>query len=121
MLGRQGVTLPDPPEKPNLKNYHDGGEAILEAFRNLNIEYVISSPGSEWPSFWEAMARQKQSGAAGPIYLDCGHETIAVTMAAAYTHITGRMQAVLLHAGAGLLQGSMAIGAPHGRWKRPCW
>lgn len=99
------------PEKPNLKNYHDGGEAILEAFRNLSIEYVISSPGSEWPSFWEAMARQKQSGAAGPIYLDCGHETIAVTMAAAYTHITGRMQAVLLHAGAGLLQGSMAIGA----------
>ena len=99
------------PEQPNLKNYHDGGEAILEAFRNLNIEYVISSPGSEWPSFWEAMARQKQSGAAGPIYLDCGHETIAVTMAAAYTHITGRMQAVLLHAGAGLLQGSMAIGA----------
>ena len=94
-----------------MKNYHDGGEAILEAFRNLNIEYVISSPGSEWPSFWEAMARQKQSGAAGPIYLDCGHETIAVTMAAAYTHITGRMQAVLLHAGAGLLQGSMAIGA----------
>ena len=94
-----------------MKNYHDGGEAILEAFRNLNIDYVISSPGSEWPSFWEAMARQKQSGAAGPTYLDCGHETIAVTMAAAYTHITGRMQAVLLHAGAGLLQGSMAIGA----------
>jgi acetolactate synthase-1/2/3 large subunit len=60
-----------------LKNYHDGGDAILEAFRNLNIEYVISSPGSEWPSFWEAMARQKQSGAPGPTYLDCGHETIA--------------------------------------------
>ena len=46
-----------------------------------------------------------------PTYLDCGHETIAVTMAAAYTTITGRMQAVLLHAGAGLLQGSMAVGA----------
>src|SRR5207342_1091752 len=95
----------------NLKNTIDGGEAILEAFRSLNVEYVISSPGSEWPSFWEAMARQKQNGTAGPTYLDCGHETIAVTMAAAYTHITGRMQAVLLHAGAGLLQGSMAIGA----------
>ena len=94
-----------------MRNYRDGVEAILEAFRNLSVDYVISSPGSEWPSFWEAMARQKQSGAAGPIYLDCGHETIAVTMAAAYTHITGRMQAVLLHAGAGLLQGSMAIGA----------
>ena len=32
-------------------------------------------------------------------------------MANAYTTITGRMQAVMLHAGAGLLQGSMAVGA----------
>jgi acetolactate synthase-1/2/3 large subunit len=32
-------------------------------------------------------------------------------MANAYTSITGRMQAVMLHAGAGLLQGSMAVGA----------
>jgi acetolactate synthase-1/2/3 large subunit len=94
-----------------LKNYHDGGEAILEAFRNLDIDYVISSPGSEWPSFWEAMARQKHSNAPGPAYLNCGHETIAVTMASAYAHITGRMQVVLLHAGAGLLQGSMAVAA----------
>ena len=94
-----------------MKNYHDGGEAILEAFRNLGVDYVISSPGSEWPSVWEALARQKRDGTPGPTYMDCGHETIAVTMASAYTNITGRMQAVLLHAGAGILQGSMAVGA----------
>jgi len=92
-----------------LKNIQDGGEAILEALRGLNVEYVISSPGSEWPSFWEALARQKKSGTPGPAYLDCGHETLAVAMATGYTQVTGRMQAVLLHAGAGLLQGSMAI------------
>ena len=92
-----------------MKNIQDGGEAILEALRSLKVEYVISSPGSEWPSFWEALARQKLSGASGPTYLDCGHETIAVSMATGYTQVTGRMQAVLLHAGAGLLQGSMAI------------
>lgn len=94
-----------------MKNQQDGGEAILEAIRNLNVDYVISSPGSEWPSLWEALARQKRDGVPGPTYLDCGHETIAVTMASAYTKITGRMQAVLLHAGAGLLQGSMSVGA----------
>jgi acetolactate synthase I/II/III large subunit len=94
-----------------VKNHYDGGEAILEALRNLNVEYVISSPGSEWPSLWEALARQKRDGIDGPTYLDCGHETLAVTMASAYTNITGRMQAVLLHAGAGVLQGSMAVGA----------
>ncbi|MGE0039433.1 MAG: thiamine pyrophosphate-binding protein [Xanthobacteraceae bacterium] len=92
-----------------MKNIQDGGEAILEGFRSLNVEYVISSPGSEWPSLWEALARQKQSGSSGPTYLDCGHETLAVAMATGYTQVTGRMQAVLLHAGAGLLQGSMAI------------
>jgi acetolactate synthase-1/2/3 large subunit len=92
-----------------LKNQHDGGEAILEAFRNLHIDYVISSPGSEWPPIWEAVARQKVGGIAGPTYLDCGHETLAVGVALGFTQITGRMQAVLLHAGAGLLQGSMGI------------
>ena len=60
-------------------------EAILEALRSLNIEYVISSPGSEWPSFWEALARQRQSCTPGPTYLDCGHETLAVAIATGYT------------------------------------
>ena len=92
-----------------MRNVQDGGEAILEALRSLKIEYVISSPGSEWPSLWEALARQKKDGTAGPTYLDCGHETLAVSIATGYTQVTGRMQAVLLHAGAGLLQGSMAI------------
>ena len=87
----------------------DGGEAILEAFRSLDIDYVISSPGSEWPSVWEALARQQIAGTAGPKYLNCGHETLAVAMAAGYTQYTGRMQAVLLHAGLGVLQGAMPI------------
>jgi acetolactate synthase-1/2/3 large subunit len=90
-------------------NALDGGEAILQAFRNLGIDYVISSPGSEWAPFWEALARQTSSNTPGPTYIDCGHETLAVNMALGYTQMTGRMQAVLLHAGTGLLQGSMAI------------
>ena len=96
-------------DRTNLKNQQDGGEAILEAFRNLHVDYVISSPGSEWPPIWEALARQKIGGAAGPTYLDCGHETLAVGVAVGYAQVTGRMQAVLLHAGSGLLQGAMGI------------
>lgn len=96
-----------------VKNYQDGGEAILEAFRRLEADYVISSPGSEWAPFWEALARQKRDGTPGPAYIDCGHESIAVNMATAYTKITGRMQVALLHAGAGMLQGAMAVDAAH--------
>src|SRR6516164_4016621 len=92
-----------------MKQYCDGGEAILEGFRSLGLDYVISSPGSEWSPVWEALARQKVNQKSGPAYIDCWHETLAVDMAMGYTQMTSRMQAVLLHAGAGLLQGSAGL------------
>jgi len=96
-----------------MKNTLDGGEAILEGFRNLDIDYIMSSPGSEWGSVWEALARQKVNGVKGPEYLSCWHETLAVDMAIGYTCATGKMQAVMLHAGVGLLQGSVGIHAAY--------
>ena len=87
----------------------DGGEAIVQALRDLDIEYVFSSPGSEWGPVWEAFARQKVEQIPGPTYLSCGHEMLAVDMAIGYTTATGRMQATLLHAGSGLMQGSMGV------------
>ncbi len=92
-----------------MKNYMDGGEAILEAFRKLKIDYILSSPGSEWSPVWEALVRQKLGNQKGPAYIDCWHETLAVNMATGYTLMTGRPQAVLVHAGVGLLQASMGI------------
>ena len=92
-----------------MKNYLDGGEAILEAFRKLKIDYIMSSPGSEWSPVWEALARQKIENKAGPTFIESWHETLAVNMATGYTLITGRPQAALLHAGVGMLQGSMGV------------
>ena len=92
-----------------MRNYMDGGEAIVEAFRRLDIDYVMASPGSEWGSVWEAFARQDEDKSEGPEYLSCAHETLAVNLAVGYTVMTGRMQAVMLHTGVGLLQGSMGI------------
>jgi acetolactate synthase I/II/III large subunit len=92
-----------------MRQYCDGGEAILGAFRGLGVDYIISSPGSEWSPVWEALARQKVNQKPGPRYVDCWHETLAVDIAMGYTQMTGRMQAVLLHAGAGLLQGSAGL------------
>jgi acetolactate synthase-1/2/3 large subunit len=92
-----------------MKNYLDGGEAILEAFRKLKIDYIMSSPGSEWSPVWEALARQQLDNKSGPTFIESWHETLAVDMATGYTLITGRPQAVLLHAGVGMLQGSMGV------------
>jgi acetolactate synthase-1/2/3 large subunit len=96
-----------------MKNMLDGGEAVLDACRKLGVEYILSSPGTEWAPVWEAMADQIKAGAEGPAFMDCWHETLAVDIAAGYTLATGKMQAVLLHAGSGLLQGAMGI---QGAW-----
>ena len=92
-----------------MQNYVDGGEAVVQAFRSLGVDYVMASPGSEWGSVWEALARQKVTNSPGPIYFSCAHETLAVDLAIGYTVITGRLQAVMLHTGVGLLQGGMGI------------
>ena len=92
-----------------MKNYLDGGEAILEAFRKLKVDYIMSSPGSEWSPVWEALARQKLDKKPGPTFVESWHETVAVNMASGYTLMTGRPQAVLLHAAVGMLQGSMGV------------
>ena len=92
-----------------MKNYHDGGEAIVEAFRNLGVDYIMSSPGSEWSPVWEAMSRQTLAKNDGPKFIDCWHETLAVDMAIGYTAVTSKPQAVLIHAGVGLMHGSMAM------------
>jgi acetolactate synthase-1/2/3 large subunit len=82
---------------------------VLQAARDLGCDYVFCSSGSEWAPVWEALVRQDLSGAPGPKYLDLTHETLAVAMATGYTTVTGAPQVVLLHAGAGLLQGANAI------------
>ena len=90
----------------------DGGEALLQACRDLGADYIFSSAGSEWAPVWEALARQAVAGTGndtGPRYLDLTHETIAAGMATGYAALTGRVQVVLLHAGAGLLQGANAV------------
>ena len=92
-----------------MKNRFDGGNAIVEAFHKLGVEYILSSPGTEWAPVWEAMADQIHRKKDGPKLLDVWHETLAVDMAAGYTLATGKMQGVLLHAGAGLLQGAMGM------------
>ena len=52
-----------------MSQSYDGGEAVLEAIRNLGVDYIISSPGSEWAPVWEALVRQRTEELDGPIYI----------------------------------------------------
>ena len=87
----------------------DGGEAILAACRDIGVDVVFCSSGSEWAPVWEALARQRRDALPGPRYVDLMHETLAVAMSTGYTLATGKPQLVLLHAVPGLLQGANGI------------
>jgi acetolactate synthase-1/2/3 large subunit len=95
-----------------MKNRFDGGEAIVEGFRKLGVDYILSSPGTEWAPVWEAMADQIHRHKEGPKLLDVWHETLAVDMAAGYTLATGRMQGVLLQLARACCRAPWASTAP---------
>ena len=88
-----------------------GGQAIVKAIERSGVDYLLSSPGSEWPPVWEALAEANARGAKNPKYINCRHEAVAVAMAAGYTKVTNRPQVVMLHATAGPLNAAMTLRA----------
>ena len=88
-----------------------GGQAMLKAMQRTGIDYIFSSPGSEWPPVWEALAEQTAQGIKKPGYINCRHEAVAVAMAAGYIKTTNRPQVVMLHATAGPLNAAMTLRA----------
>ncbi len=88
-----------------------GGQAMLKTIQRSGMDYIFSSPGSEWPPVWEALAELSERGVDRPKYINCRHEAAAVAMAAGYTKATGKTQMVLLHATAGPLNAAMVIRA----------
>ncbi len=88
-----------------------GGQVMLKAIERSGVDYILSSPGSEWPPVWEALAEAAARGAHKPKYINCRHEAVAVAMAAGYTKVTNRPQVVMLHATAGPLNAAMTLRA----------
>ena len=86
-----------------------GGQAFVRVIERNRIDTIVSSPGSEWPAVWEALAELTERGGTRPRYINCRHEALAIGFAAGYTKVTGRPQVVLLHASAGPLNGAMVL------------
>jgi acetolactate synthase-1/2/3 large subunit len=86
-----------------------GGELLLDLLESQGIEQIFSSPGTEWAPVWEGLARRFQQDNHRLKYTNCRHENLAVSMAQGYAETSGRMAAVLLHSGVGVLNGSLAI------------
>jgi len=91
----------------------NGGQALVKICERAGVDYIFSSPGTEWSPVWEALAEGKEKGFDRPNYINCRHEALAVGMAASYTKLTRRTQVVLLHATVGALNAGMMLRAAY--------
>jgi acetolactate synthase-1/2/3 large subunit len=85
------------------------GDRLLEMLRAWGVEYVFSSPGSDWPPLWEALAKAQAQGQPSPRLLTCRHEQLAVCLAIGYHRATRRLPVVVLHTGVGALHTAMVL------------
>jgi acetolactate synthase-1/2/3 large subunit len=86
-----------------------GADVFLDILRNFGVEYIFSSPGTEWAPLWESLARQQATGARGPRYLCSRHEDLAIGMASGYSKATGKLSVCLLHSSVGSLRAAMGV------------
>jgi acetolactate synthase-1/2/3 large subunit len=94
---------------PSTAERISGAEALLAILRLNGVRAIFSSPGSEWPAAWDALARPPGPGEPPLRYLNARHESLAVAAAAGYHKATGELPAVFLHSTVGPLQGAMPL------------
>jgi acetolactate synthase-1/2/3 large subunit len=90
----------------------DAAHGYVEMLSRLGVDYVFSSPGSEFVPMWEHLARYNGEGKK-PVYMNVRHEGVALSMAKGYCMATGRAQVVLTHVSTGLMHGAMELKAAY--------
>jgi acetolactate synthase I/II/III large subunit len=76
-------------------------EEYLDALAAQGIEYLFCNPGTDFAPIVEAYSRAARTNRKVPKPLVIPHENCAVAMSHAYTAVTGRAQAVMLHTNVG--------------------
>ena len=88
---------------------HSTAHYFLEGLGEIGVEHLFCNLGTDHAPLIEEMARWRKNGRRYPPTILCPHENVAVHMAAGYTMVTGRGQAVLVHVDAGTANSAMAL------------
>ena len=84
-----------------------GSDVIVDAIRALGIEYISMNPGATFRGIHDSVVNHV--GNAGPEFILCNHEEIAVAIAQGYGRAAGKPMAAFVHDIVGLLHASMAM------------
>src|SRR5258706_1328190 len=84
-------------------------DAYLALLARRGIDYLFANAGTDFAPIIEAFSKAKSLGRKVPEPILVPHENVAVSMCHGYTMVTGRMQAVMVHAGPGTANSMNAI------------
>jgi thiamine pyrophosphate-dependent acetolactate synthase large subunit-like protein len=82
---------------------------MVDALRNLGIEYIAANPGSSFEGLQESLVNYGDPPNRMPEFITALHEESSVDMANGYAKAEGKLMAVLLHGTLGIQHASMAI------------
>jgi acetolactate synthase-1/2/3 large subunit len=86
-----------------------GSDLMVQAIRNLGIEYVAANPGSTFEGIQESVINYGNPPNQMPEFITALHEESAVAIAHGYAKAEGKPMLALLHGTIGLQHASMAI------------
>jgi len=116
----QSFNLPHPSTNPLVLEVHGleeirvegAAEGYVEVFHRYGVDYVFSSPGTEFVPIWEYLAKYNEAGKK-PLYMNTRHEGLSVSLAKGFYMVTGRPQVLMAHVLTGMLHSAMELKAAY--------
>jgi thiamine pyrophosphate-dependent acetolactate synthase large subunit-like protein len=105
-----GNVTPPGPARPNQRAViRPGSDLMVQALKDLGIEYVAANPGSSFEGLQESLINYGTPPNVKPEFITALHEESAVTMAHGYGKATGKPMCALLHGTIGVQHAAMSI------------
>jgi thiamine pyrophosphate-dependent acetolactate synthase large subunit-like protein len=86
-----------------------GSDLMVQAIKDLGIEYAVANPGSSFEGLQESFINYGNPPNRMPEWITALHEESAVTMAHGYAKAEGKPMLALLHGTIGIQHGAMSI------------
>ncbi len=97
------------PQIPSHSTQRPGSDLMVQALKELGVEFVAANPGSSFEGLQESLVNYGDPPNSMPELITALHEETAVDMANGYARAEGKPMCALLHGTIGLQHASMAI------------
>lgn len=101
-----GMITPPAPDRTVLR---PGSDLMVQALKDMGIEFVASNNGSSFEGIQESIANYGTPPNVNPEFITCLHEETSVDMANGYGKAEGKPMCAMLHGTIGIQHAAMAI------------